>query len=107
MTVTRKDSYDDKYQIANFFRDKAWVYRPYVRALVRKSDLAPKERLLDAGCGQGFFAGLFGELGFRVVGVDTSAVGIGTAVATHGSDRVTFECADVLDLPYAGMFDAV
>jgi len=45
---------------------RAWLRKYYVRGF----SLSPPCRILDAGCGEGFWAELFREEGFDVVGVD-------------------------------------
>jgi protein-L-isoaspartate O-methyltransferase len=49
------DRYDDKYRRAHYFRYRQWLYRPFVEALVNKANLRAGCRVLDVGCGQGFF----------------------------------------------------
>jgi arsenite methyltransferase len=74
------------------------------RALIREAlDAQPGERVLDIGCGPGFYvAELLDEVGAEgsVVGVDGSAAML--AVAAHRCDghaNVAFRQADVLSLP--------
>jgi arsenite methyltransferase len=74
------------------------------RALIREAlDAQPGERILDVGCGPGFYvAELLEEVGpdGSVVGVDNSAAML--AVATHrttGRANVAFHEAEVLSLP--------
>jgi SAM-dependent methyltransferase len=74
------------------------------RALIRRAlDVQPGERVLDVGCGPGFYvAELLEEVGSEgsVVGVDNSAAML--AVAAHrceGRRGVSFHEADVLSLP--------
>lgn len=70
---------------------------PYLRAPVLElaGDLAPRTRLLDAGCGNGDWAGLFADRGCTVVGVDPSSSGIEIARRTCPSAR--FECMEVTE----------
>ena len=74
------------------------------RALIREAlDAKPGERILDVGCGPGFYvAELLDEVGAEgsVVGIDGS--GAMLAVAAHRCERhsnVAFHEADVLALP--------
>jgi arsenite methyltransferase len=74
------------------------------RALIREAlDAKPGERILDVGCGPGFYvAELLDEVGAEgsVVGIDGS--GAMLAVAAHRCERhanVAFHEADVLSLP--------
>lgn len=63
--------------------------------------------VLDLGCGEGFHASLFHELGHRATGVDLSDVGISNATAAHPGP--TFVAANAVDwLPeHVGEFDLV
>jgi SAM-dependent methyltransferase len=101
------DSYDRMYVKANYFGYKAWVYRPYLKALTRKANLSPGCEVLDAGCGQGFFTRLFQDLGFKATGVDISAEGIAAARAQHGASGARFYVADLLEPVDPTQFDCV
>ena len=99
--------YDSYYRVANYFHYREWLYRPYIKAVVKRAKLSTGSRVLDAGCGQGFFTWLFGEEGMDVVGVDTSAQGIRSAQQQYNSTKVRFEIGDILLLPFRGEFDCV
>lgn len=104
------DNYDKRYHQNDYFRysSRPWrCYRPWLKAVLRKARLQPGGRVLDAGCGQGFFTGLFAELGFDSVGVDLSAEGIRNASRSFGGTGARFETGDVLALPYTEVFDCV
>ena len=100
-------AYDEKYQRGHYFSYREWLYRPFVRALVRKANLKRGFRVLDVGCGQGFFSSLFADLGLNPVGVDISAEGIRSAERDYGFSGATFERGDVLSLKYIAAFDCV
>lgn len=68
--------YDEVYQKDDYFGCREWLYRPYVGALVSFLGLRKGTTILDAGCGQGFFAHLFAQEGMSVFGVDISSVAI-------------------------------
>jgi len=99
-------SYDSSYKQPNFFKYRVWIYRPFIKALVKKAGLKNKNVLLDAGCGQGFFTSLFAECGLKAMGVDISAQGVRQAREKHGS-RAEFTVGDVLNLSYENQFDCV
>jgi SAM-dependent methyltransferase len=101
------ETYDDKYRVPNFFSYSERVYRPFVRAVVKKAGLVPGQYVLDAGCGQGFFSSLLAENGLRVVGVDTSAEGIAAARASYKGELLDFIRGDLLKLPYEQSFDGI
>ncbi|MGH7950550.1 MAG: class I SAM-dependent methyltransferase [Limisphaerales bacterium] len=100
-------TYNEKYLQANHFNYKTWVYRPFVKALIKMAKLKKDSRVLDAGCGQGFFTSLFADYGLSVKGVDISAEGICQAREHYGSDGAKFEVGDICNLPYEDMFDCV
>src|SRR6266480_534770 len=99
--------YDEKYSSRNYFGYRVWLYRPFVKALVARIGLRPGARLLDAGCGQGFFTRLFAERGFNAVGVDVSAAGVSSARELYSSSGAKFEVGDILELDWRNEFDCV
>jgi 2-polyprenyl-3-methyl-5-hydroxy-6-metoxy-1,4-benzoquinol methylase len=68
---------------------------PYLLRPVMKlaGDLPPSARVLDVGCGNGYWAGLFQRRGCAVVGIDPSPTGIAIARATYPAGR--FEQAGI------------
>ena len=102
-----RQAYDAKYETPNYFGDRLSLYRPFVRALVEKAKLQRGARVLDAGCGQGFFTNLFAENGLEPLGVDLSEVGISAARETYKHSRARFELGDIRQLPYKDQFDCV
>ena len=80
--------------------------------LIRRLDPAPGDRVLDVGCGDGRPATVLArERAVEVVGVTASARQVARATERAGklglSDRVRFEQATAVDLPYdAESFDA-
>jgi len=103
--IARK--YDIKYRNSEFFHYRKWLFRPFVKAIVAKARLQSGYRVLDAGCGQGFFSGLFAELGMRTLGVDISSEAIRMATGKYGSSGATFEVGDVEHLHFENSFDCV
>jgi SAM-dependent methyltransferase len=75
-TDSIRSRYDALYQDANAFHYRAWVYRPYVRALLKKARTRLGGLVLDAGCGQGQFSEYIAETGRAVLGSDLSETGI-------------------------------
>lgn len=100
-------NYNENYRRSNYFGYRTWLYRPFVKAVVRKTGLERGARLLDAGCGQGFFTWLFAENGLNAVGVDVSAVGISNAREIYRCSRARFELGDLLKLGWKNEFDCV
>jgi SAM-dependent methyltransferase len=100
-------SYDRNYVQPNYFEYKTWLYKPFIKALVKKARLKKKQHLLDAGCGQGFFTSLFAGCGLKTLGVDISAEGISHAKKNQDGSGAEFEVGDVCNLPYENAFDCV
>ena len=100
--------YDQHYAAGGFGYEErrehwlAWARRHYVDAF----DLPPG-RLLDVGCGDGFWTSIFSELGFEATGVDLSAGGIEAARSRYPG--IPFLVADADEaLPFEpGSFDVV
>ncbi len=101
------NDYNEKYRRDVYFRYKTWLYKPYIRAIVRKAKLRPGDRVLDAGCGQGFFSSLFDAMGFTTLGIDISSEGIRSAIANYSSTNTTFRVGDLRSLDLRNEFDCV
>ncbi|CAN5659706.1 hypothetical protein BH18ACI4_BH18ACI4_09790 [soil metagenome] len=101
------DAYDSMYRKENYFGYRRWLYGPFLAALATKAGLRRGSSVLDAGCGQGFFAALLSELGFTVLGVDVSPAGVETANTRFGSSTTSFRTGDIMSLPYNCTFDCV
>lgn len=56
-------------------------------------------RVLDVGCGEGWFAGALAQRGFAVVGTDVSVVALGRARARHPD--LEFVLGEETSLPFA------
>lgn len=87
------------------------VMRPFVEALIARTDLAPGMSVLDVACGTGFVARRALEsvgVSGRVVGLDLNPVMIAMAGATPAPGEIQWIEASALDMPLpdAG-FDAV
>jgi SAM-dependent methyltransferase len=93
-----EQAYNRYYINPNYFAYREWLYRPYMKALVRAARLQPGSRVLDAGCGQGFFTWLFADLGFDAVGADISTEGIRAASRKYGASGARFVVADICQL---------
>ena len=87
------------------FLDKQY-YAPVANAL---AELAEKHGradgvLLDAGCGEGYYATRLADKGFSVVGADLSKFAVDAAskrLSREGFDRFLFATASVYELPVA------
>jgi demethylmenaquinone methyltransferase/2-methoxy-6-polyprenyl-1,4-benzoquinol methylase len=101
-------SYDRANQVLSLGLHHGWR-----RAAVKESGAAPGDRVLDCATGTGDLAIEFkravGERG-EVIGTDfcEEMLALAPAKAARASQRVRFETADMLALPYAdGAFDVV
>ncbi|MDB2528254.1 class I SAM-dependent methyltransferase [Alphaproteobacteria bacterium] len=110
----------NEYFYKSFWRDSTFTdlyvgqmsrqYIEYIRSLKLKSP-----RVLDFGCGQGYFSLELAREGCEVVGVDISSKSIAIAESYHQSiaqeqfhpSRLKYYCGDVNILPDLGDFDAV
>lgn len=105
---TAASDYDQHYAAGGFGYEErrdhwlAWARRHYVDAF----GLAPG-RLLDVGCGDGFWTSIFRELGFEATGVDLSPGGIEAARSRYPG--IEFRVADAdAPLPFEpGSFDVI
>ena len=63
-------TYNRFYRQPNYFQYRDWLYRPFIRALIKAAGLKRGSRVLDVGCGQGFFTALFADEGMDSLGAD-------------------------------------
>lgn len=75
--------YDTYYQTENLFGD------PYPELIDFYSNIESKGRLLDLGCGQGRDAIALARLGYEVIGLDYSQVGINQLNAIAQKDNLS------------------
>ncbi|MCB2204010.1 methyltransferase domain-containing protein [bacterium] len=87
--------YDSFYSEGDFTYYSPAVSRAALSAIMQKAGIATGARVLDVGCGTGFYSGLLQELGYEVTGVDVSTAAIEKARALHPGIR--FEQADILE----------
>jgi 2-polyprenyl-3-methyl-5-hydroxy-6-metoxy-1,4-benzoquinol methylase len=84
-------------------------YKGYIRSVlslfprVEASPSAPRPKLLDAGCGDGFVSHKLMEMGYDVTGVDYSERAIG--FARLFVDGARFQCADLRELKKQSEFE--
>lgn len=83
-----------------------WIGNTEYRLLSDELALQPGARLLDVGCGMGWFTRRLATLGLQVTGVDLNAEWL--AFARSRDPRSTYLQADALVLPFAdNSFDQV
>jgi 2-polyprenyl-3-methyl-5-hydroxy-6-metoxy-1,4-benzoquinol methylase len=110
MTVTRRSEKDpDFYSTGGWGYDKATdSNRRYWRErYVEPWGLEPPAKVLDAGCGDGFWSAFFHEAGFDVTAFDISADGICVAEQRHpGPNYLVADADDALSAAW-DVFDVV
>jgi SAM-dependent methyltransferase len=102
-----------------YYHDYAWAYDllqtdaagprvDFVQRVLAGVGIVAGALVVDAGCGTGRYAVELAERGFRVHGVDRSADLLAVARGrAAGHDRVTLECADLLDALVPAPVDAI
>lgn len=86
-----------------FYHDRRREDR-FVSALMAKFCIRPGDRLIDIGCGNGFYSRLFADRGLKVTGVDRSVKAIEFCNSQHG-DACTWVCDDAFNLNVVEEFD--
>src|SRR5262245_41504323 len=76
--------------------------------LIEWLDPRPGERILDIGCGDGYYDAQIAGRGARVVGVDIHEKRLRTARRKHRSERTEYRYMDAENLDFGpGSFDKV
>jgi SAM-dependent methyltransferase len=76
----------------------------FVRSLMAHQGIAPGARLIDIGCGNGFYAHTFAEQGLEVTAVDLSEAAIEHARREYGTS-VRWIPGDAFTQPFRAEFD--
>jgi len=86
------------------------AFRRRARAVVEFLDLRPGARVLDCGCGLGFYLHLLAQVApdCRLQGLDSDPARLGRAVPSHERQRADLLLGNVFHLPYQdATFDRV
>jgi 23S rRNA (guanine745-N1)-methyltransferase len=84
----------------------AGFYQPLSQRLVQLCRQYQLTRLLDAGCGEGYYAASLAAAGLQVAGMDISKEGV--QAACRRDKNIDWSIASVAELPYLdNTFDAV
>ena len=104
-------AYDEWYRAKAVRFERPFYYhhqprneRAFVHSLLRKYRVRSGQRLIDLGCGNGFYANAFSAHGLKVSAVDLSTAVIDYAKRTYG-DTVDWIAGDAFGQPYEGEFD--
>lgn len=101
------DSIVELYLLSKQARWRQELERPTVEALLKQA-LASGGRLLDMGCGGGFYTTLFLDYADRVHGVDISKTSVEEARKQYASvERATFEQGDARTYSTSESYDAM
>jgi SAM-dependent methyltransferase len=104
---SEKDCYDIRYQKQDAFSYNEILYTYYIKSLIRFIGLKNGSRVLDVGCGQGFFSHIFNKLGMKSFGIDISSTGILSAHKSYAAEGVNFLIGDVKSMPFSTAFECV
>jgi SAM-dependent methyltransferase len=90
--------YDEFYTQGDFVHYSRRKSTRVLRAMMKKAGVCPSARVLDLGCGTGYYSSILADLGFSVVGVDISVKAIEQAKKRNTkydfrvSDAWKFQC---------------
>jgi SAM-dependent methyltransferase len=91
--------YNELYAQGEAFKYALWLYKPYIRAVVKKANVAGTRTCIDIGCGQGFFTHLLSRSMFFVTGVDVSEAAVRSAKNSYGAPTVHFAVCGMQTAP--------
>lgn len=100
-------TYDSMYCKEDYFNNRKWINRIYVKNLIRKAGLPKKSTVLDVGCGQGHFSYLFNQNEMTVLGIDLCETGVLCAQKQYEGETLHFAVCDAFKLPASTEFDCI
>ncbi|MGN7202672.1 class I SAM-dependent methyltransferase [Pedobacter sp. SAFR-022] len=86
----------------NFYKDGGWNYdykfeESFIkRQLIDKINIQNGASVLDLGCGVGFHSNILHQMGFKVIGMDSSEHAI--TIARENYPNIDFHCFDAANL---------
>jgi 2-polyprenyl-3-methyl-5-hydroxy-6-metoxy-1,4-benzoquinol methylase len=90
-------------------KTQSWARQSYakneVAELINFAKLSDGASVLDFGCGTGRHAHIFANLGYRVVGIDSSETQINEAISCAKNDNISFNVADCRSVKLNKLFD--
>ena len=90
--------YDQFYASGDFEYYPPEVTEKILAALCRKAKVRKGARILDLGCGTGYYTSIFHKMGYDAVGIDISETGIAKAREAHPG--VEYKVDDATDLHF-------
>jgi SAM-dependent methyltransferase len=98
--------YDQFYTSDDFKYYPEGITKKFFRGVFSKCHIKPPGKILDVGCGTGYYCKIFRDLGFQATGIDFSRTAI--AKARHNYPDIDFSVADALNLPFdPSSFDVI
>jgi SAM-dependent methyltransferase len=80
--------------------------KSFIKSIILKYSLPRDSRLLDIGCGTGWYSHLFHEQGFDAIAIDLSKTGLQKGLKHYNSDIGFIQC-DAFNLPFKTKFDII
>jgi ubiquinone/menaquinone biosynthesis C-methylase UbiE len=90
--------YDKFYESSDFSYYPENISSKFLRVLAERCKLKPGSKIIDVGCGTGFYVNLFTKLGFNASGIDISKTAIEKAKDKYPGS--IFEVVDATKMPY-------
>lgn len=90
--------YNNFYEKDDFRYYEAKISLKLLKTVSSECILHKDSKILDLGCGTGFYTELFRQMGYNSIGIDISKTAIAKAAEKYPKSK--FEVADALNLPY-------
>jgi SAM-dependent methyltransferase len=90
--------YDQFYTSDDFKYYPEGITKKFFRGVFSKCHIKPPGKILDVGCGTGYYCRIFHDLGFQATGFDFSKTAI--AKAKESYPKIDFFVADALNVPF-------
>jgi SAM-dependent methyltransferase len=98
--------YDQFYTSEDFKYYPERITKRFFEAILAKCHIHPPGKILDVGCGTGYYCKIFSDLGFQATGIDFSKRAIAKAREKYAN--LEFSVADALNLPFGpSSFDVI
>jgi ubiquinone/menaquinone biosynthesis C-methylase UbiE len=90
--------YDQFYQKSDFSYYSEKITKRFLKTMIKECKLNPGDRILDIGCGTGYYINFFSGMGFDAIGIDISKTAIDKAKEKYPGSN--FKVADAFHLPF-------